>query len=179
MWSKPGATGCHSVVTILSSPIADIFMRNPCKPAKEAFNEALDIFKKTLTNDPSKRRLVDGLQATSTLQDVLNMALKAQKHYEDGVSKSKILEGLRKLSQRLMYYGNVMDVLVQHHPEYVSLAWGAMKFIFGVSTCAKKPPRSLYYYRLTNKNIGRRRTRTYGYHDSFGSLRDFRISPFC
>ena len=28
--------------------------------------------------------------------------------------------------------GKVMDVLVQHHPEYVALAWGAMKLIFGV-----------------------------------------------
>ena len=25
-----------------------------------------------------------------------------------------------------------MDVLVQHHPEYVALAWGAMKLVFGV-----------------------------------------------
>ena len=25
-----------------------------------------------------------------------------------------------------------MDVMVQHHPEYVSLAWGAMKIVFGV-----------------------------------------------
>ena len=33
---------------------------------------------------------------------------------------------------RVQYYGNVMDVLVQHHPEYVSLAWGTMKFFFVV-----------------------------------------------
>ena len=26
-----------------------------------------------------------------------------------------------------------MDVLVQHHPEYVALAWRAMKFVFVVS----------------------------------------------
>lgn len=26
-----------------------------------------------------------------------------------------------------------MDVLVQHHPEYVALAWGAMKLLFVVS----------------------------------------------
>ena len=26
-----------------------------------------------------------------------------------------------------------MDVIVQHHPEYVALAWGAMKFLFKVS----------------------------------------------
>lgn len=43
------------------------------------------------------------------------------------------------LSQRLLYYGNIMDVLVQHHPEYVSLVWGAMKFIFGVSAKKRNP----------------------------------------
>ena len=26
-----------------------------------------------------------------------------------------------------------MDVLVQHHPEYTALAWGAMKFVSVVS----------------------------------------------
>jgi len=31
----------------------------------------------------------------------------------------------------------VFDVFVQHYPEYVSLAWGAFKFLFVVSlACA-------------------------------------------
>lgn len=28
----------------------------------------------------------------------------------------------------------IFDVFAQHHPEYVSLAWGTMKFLFIVST---------------------------------------------
>ncbi|KAH8754146.1 hypothetical protein F5883DRAFT_431732 [Diaporthe sp. PMI_573] len=32
-----------------------------------------------------------------------------------------------------MHYGSVLDVLVQHHPEYTSLIWGAMKILFGES----------------------------------------------
>lgn len=35
-------------------------------------------------------------------------------------------------SKRVHYYGKVMDVMVQQHPEYASLAWGAMKIVFGV-----------------------------------------------
>jgi hypothetical protein len=31
-----------------------------------------------------------------------------------------------------MYYGQVLDMLAQHHPEYVSLAWGTLKFILMV-----------------------------------------------
>jgi hypothetical protein len=41
---------------------------------------------------------------------------------------------LSKFSSRICYYGQIFDVLVQHHPEYVSLAWGAMKFLFVVGT---------------------------------------------
>ncbi|KAL8661382.1 MAG: hypothetical protein Q9202_005624 [Teloschistes flavicans] len=33
------------------------------------------------------------------------------------------------LSEKLLYYGNIFDVLAQHHPEYVALAWGTLKFL--------------------------------------------------
>ncbi|THY17604.1 hypothetical protein D6D01_07455 [Aureobasidium pullulans] len=36
---------------------------------------------------------------------------------------------LNSISSRIVYYGTVLDVLSQHHPEYVSLAWGAVKFV--------------------------------------------------
>lgn len=35
-----------------------------------------------------------------------------------------------------------MDVLVQHHPEYVSLAWGAMKLVFGVGVLSMSGQRA-------------------------------------
>jgi len=40
-----------------------------------------------------------------------------------------------------MYYGVIMDTLSQHHPEYVSLAWGAIKFLFIVGKIS-------FYYHL-------------------------------
>jgi len=39
---------------------------------------------------------------------------------------------LNTLADRVVYYGNILDVLVQHHPEYVSLAWGTFKILFVV-----------------------------------------------
>ena len=39
---------------------------------------------------------------------------------------------LNTFADRVVYYGNIMDVLVQHHPEYVSLAWGTFKLLFVV-----------------------------------------------
>lgn len=40
---------------------------------------------------------------------------------------------LTGLSEKLLYYGNIFDTLAQHHPEYVALAWGTLKFLFVVS----------------------------------------------
>jgi hypothetical protein len=37
------------------------------------------------------------------------------------------------LSEKIVHYGNVFDVLAQQHPEYVSLAWGTFKLLFIVS----------------------------------------------
>ena len=52
------------------------------------------------------------------------------KHLEKA---KKFKKRLTDITAVLSFYGNVMDMLVQHHPEYVSLAWGAMKFLIVVS----------------------------------------------
>jgi len=49
-------------------------------------------------------------------------------------SKAKARLWLTGLSEKLVHYGNIFDVMVQHHPEYVSLAWGTFKLLFVVST---------------------------------------------
>ncbi|KAJ3485893.1 hypothetical protein NLG97_g6728 [Lecanicillium saksenae] len=61
-------------------------------------------------------------QFKSTLAD-------AQEQYQ-AKHTSKAFKWLHELSTRVMHYGVVLDVLVQHHPEYVSLIWGAFRFMF-------------------------------------------------
>jgi hypothetical protein len=68
-----------------------------------------------------------------TMQDVVAAVESAKSEYEARSRKSKAREYLAAFSSRVMYYGSIMDTLSQHHPEYVSLAWGAMKFLFVVS----------------------------------------------
>lgn len=46
---------------------------------------------------------------------------------------SKALKWLRQLSEKVVYYEGVVDVVIQQHPEAVSLIWGGMKFFFLVS----------------------------------------------
>ncbi|KAL9594283.1 MAG: hypothetical protein Q9219_007123, partial [cf. Caloplaca sp. 3 TL-2023] len=43
--------------------------------------------------------------------------MQARKNYEDR-------------APAVFYYGNILDVLVQHHPKYVGLAWGIFEFLF-------------------------------------------------
>jgi hypothetical protein len=102
---------------------------NTFDPATSAFEEGLRFFQIKLTADPKKRNAT--LMVTK-LQDVLDGVSKAQSLYETKRSESKTRKCIVAFSKRVHYYGNVMDVVVQHHPEYASLAWGAMKIVFGV-----------------------------------------------
>lgn len=70
------------------------------------------------------------------MQDVLNAVVVAKDLYDTKHQSSKVGRYVVEFSKRLCYYGNIMDVLVQHHPEYVALAWGAMKIAFTV----RSPP---------------------------------------
>ena len=113
----------HSNARLISSSI---------ETAQEAYLEGLKIFKESLTRDPEKKAVADDL-ASSNLSGVLRAVSNAKDHYESRRASNKISEGLLSFSKRVAYYGTVVDVLVQHHPEYVSLVWGAMKLLFGVS----------------------------------------------
>ena len=75
---------------------------------------------------------LDDLKATR-LQDVIDDVAKAQAIYLDRKGDSKLYKRIVSFSRRVAYYGNVLDVMVQHHPEYVSLAWGSLKLVFGVN----------------------------------------------
>jgi hypothetical protein len=98
--------------------------------AREAFQDAIKIFSTQLTNDERKR---DAVQIFNTLEDVQKCVSDAKAIYDDKHKRTKVRDQLVKFSARVKHYGNVMDVLVSHHPEYVALAWGAMKFCFTVS----------------------------------------------
>ncbi|KAH6869119.1 hypothetical protein B0T10DRAFT_418954, partial [Thelonectria olida] len=45
----------------------------------------------------------------------------------------KSLEMDSKAIRKIMFYGQSLVVIAQHHPEYVSLAWGTIKFLLVVS----------------------------------------------
>lgn len=66
------------------------------------------------------------------MEDVKNEAMKSYHKYHSSHSKTKTRKWLVRFSETVAHYGSILDMLVQHHPEYVSLAWGTMKFLFSV-----------------------------------------------
>jgi len=99
--------------------------------AEEIFKETLIAFKSELTKDKTKLRWIAD-SGCSSLADVLASVGEARVNYEVRKGDSKTREMLCELSEKLHHYGGIMDVMVQHHPEYTSLAWGAMKVLFVV-----------------------------------------------
>ncbi|KAI8940633.1 hypothetical protein NX059_001905 [Plenodomus lindquistii] len=95
--------------------------------AAEAYQKAVDDLKTELSvaNDVSTLA-----GSASNIEDVMKVIHDAKKKYEDGCKEhTGARVWLEKLSGRVMYYSKVFDSLAQHHPEYVALAWGAVKLV--------------------------------------------------
>lgn len=96
-----------------------------------AFQEAVEGFSTHLSRD---KRKIDFVNERTTMRDMQDAVTKSMSKYEASQKDSQVKFWLRSFSERILFYGDILDVFVQHHPEYVSLAWGAMKFLFTVST---------------------------------------------
>ena len=96
--------------------------------AEETYRNAVVLFNRKFTKSEDKEKW---LSDKHTLADVENVLLAAKANYEIRTG-SRARNYINRISAGIMYYGNVMDMLVQHHPEYVSLGWGTMKLLFVV-----------------------------------------------
>jgi hypothetical protein len=98
--------------------------------AAEAFQKAVDDLKNELHIADPRAAWLDGQVC---IQDIVGTVERAKEQYDE---KSKDHSGTRpwleKFSSRVMIYGKVFDALAQHHPEYVAIAWGAVKFVLMV-----------------------------------------------
>lgn len=95
--------------------------------ARAAFAEARNL----VLQERKGTSIETWLQDTCTIEDVQD-AIEAAKQQYEAKSNSKRREWLGQASRGILAYGKVMDMLAQHHPEYVSLAWGTTKFLFVV-----------------------------------------------
>jgi hypothetical protein len=116
--------------------------------AAEAFRKAVNDLKNELQIADSTVAWLDG---QANIENILGTVDGAKEKYDE---RSKDHSGTRawleKFSSRVMIYGKVFDALAQHHPEYVALAWGAVKFVLMVYQ-----PNSLLMILRTNLFIAR------------------------
>jgi hypothetical protein len=81
-------------------------------------------------------------ESHTTVEDVLAAVQEIKKNYDDTSEQhTGVRTFVEKLSRSVMYYGKVFDCLAQHHPEYVALVWGTMKFVLMVR---QSRPRELF-----------------------------------
>ncbi|RGP66303.1 hypothetical protein FSPOR_6681 [Fusarium sporotrichioides] len=107
--------------------------------AQHAFQEGLNRFASHLTKDSGK---VSFSQGFSSIKDIEALVRDSFAKYSDEKRFPKTRKWLQRITSKIHHYGNIMDVLVQHHPEYVSLAWGAMKLVLvALSQIADSLPR--------------------------------------
>jgi hypothetical protein len=95
--------------------------------AQAAFDKALELVR---TDNP-KSISEAWLNGIHTIADAEEEVQRARRKYE-AKPKSAIRRLLGSFSLTMMHYAKILDVLVQHHPEYVSLAWGTTKLLFVV-----------------------------------------------
>ncbi|UPK89587.1 hypothetical protein LCI18_000522 [Fusarium solani-melongenae] len=70
------------------------------------------------------------LQSSSSREDVQRVVASEMAKYEARAESSKTRKWLERFSEAICHYSKVLDVFVQHHPEYVALVWGTMKLLF-------------------------------------------------
>ncbi|KAG9230239.1 hypothetical protein BJ875DRAFT_472762 [Amylocarpus encephaloides] len=106
--------------------------RNRSNPSEaildRAYRDSIKLFQQKLTKAEYKRIWAGSTTGISEVQEALQ---NAKTSYDERKAKQSGIRTLLSLfSSRLLYYGVVLDTVAQHHPEYVSLAWGTIKFIF-------------------------------------------------
>ncbi|KAI0439622.1 hypothetical protein F4803DRAFT_30512 [Xylaria telfairii] len=94
---------------------------------EDAFNDAKAKFCSQLSQD---KRKADFLRSKQSLHEVQDIVTQSMAKYEGRNKDCKARKWFERFSKKLVFYGNVLDVFVQHHPEFVALAWGAMKLVF-------------------------------------------------
>jgi hypothetical protein len=102
---------------------------NTSASAQAAFDKALELVR---ADHPSSSITTQWLKDAHTITDVEDEVRKAKLKYESK-PKGRCRRWLGELSLGIMHYASILDALVQHHPEYVSLAWGTTKLLFVVS----------------------------------------------
>ncbi|KAK8039916.1 hypothetical protein PG993_008327 [Apiospora rasikravindrae] len=91
-----------------------------------AFKRVIEIISSELPEKDAQKILSS---RSNTIQDFVLTLLQTRSAYQSR-KDSKAYVWLEKFSDRVVHYGAVLDVFVQHQPECTALVWGTFKFLF-------------------------------------------------
>ncbi|KAI1359315.1 hypothetical protein F5Y08DRAFT_84064 [Xylaria arbuscula] len=121
--SAIGTTGMS-----IPSPLERLRRQTLSAPERSRLDEPFQIALNSLRQH-APEEFVDKVNQWSTIEDVVCQIRIAKTKYS-GQQNGKAWKWVTKLAGRIMVYSDVLNVLAQHHPEYVSLVWGTFKFVF-------------------------------------------------
>lgn len=119
-----------------SSPtfVVSLTHSSSCDIAKDSFQSAWESIKDAFADD---QKALDIIGRKTTIEDIQATIASIKESYDERPGRWQATRDiLRAVSERVIYYGNIFDILAQHHPEYVSLAWGTLKFVLTVKMTA-------------------------------------------
>lgn len=97
--------------------------------ASDACTNAVSYLKTEFADKNDMSKWLESICSTS-ITDLMDTVCEAESRYlEQSKKRGGVMKWVGELSGVVMHYSNVLDVLTQHHPEYVSLVWGVTKFI--------------------------------------------------
>ncbi|KAK0645965.1 hypothetical protein B0T16DRAFT_390484 [Cercophora newfieldiana] len=95
--------------------------------ASDAFKAVKTHFERSTTLNEQEKKLVTG---SSSIEDVQLVVTELVDKYDSKGDSSKTRKWLVRTSETICHYSAVLDVFVQHNPEYVALVWGTFKLLF-------------------------------------------------
>ncbi|KAG6368822.1 hypothetical protein INS49_003038 [Diaporthe citri] len=118
-----------SVVNPVTDATREWYIPSPATSTsvlEAAFEGAALQFSKQAENH---RQEFQDIKKRNKFEDVQRAIQDCNTRYEARKPDSKALKWLRQLSEKVVFYEGVVDVLIQQHPEAVSLIWGGIKLI--------------------------------------------------
>lgn len=108
-----------------------IFLTRSRDIAAEAYQDAVRYLEKEFKADSQTLAWLSRAKCT-TLDDLRVATQTVETQYRASRSKNGKMHWINGFSSRVMHYEKVFDALAQHHPEYVGLVWGIIKFVLMV-----------------------------------------------
>ena len=105
---------------------------------KAAYEDAIKRLEEEFKGSPKKLAWLKQITSSSStaadgskaFDDLLATTREAEAKYNrERSSRKSVSQFMSNLSTRIMHYSKILDTLSNHHPEYVSLVWGLVKFV--------------------------------------------------